>query len=274
MFSKFFITCGIIFSGLMAVSAVSSQRLFKRHGCGELDVIFTYVHSLSLSLSLSLHLHTFPIFSPVLLYLHFPGCTNTSHSGLPPYHPLVASQGFDPAQVDAGLRADAASIIAAGYNLRVVLMGPEVDTSVLQKQIRGHNWDGTGVGYGVRGSRLENLTVRFTGGFCSQLFVCPFPVLLLLVMTFVNEAVIHADRQGAELDIIDLYRREAPQAPIVFDYSFTTAEWAIERRFPLEQNCTGSPGTDLVSVYELYSLNSLLVCDCTEKRTIGFQCLL
>ncbi len=38
--------------------------------------------------------------------------------GLPPYHPLVTSQGFDPAVVYAGLRADAAQIVASGYNLR------------------------------------------------------------------------------------------------------------------------------------------------------------
>lgn len=39
-------------------------------------------------------------------------------SGLPPYHPLVIQQGFDPAVVDRALRADAAHILAAGYNLK------------------------------------------------------------------------------------------------------------------------------------------------------------
>lgn len=44
-------------------------------------------------------------------------------------------------------------------------MGPEQPLSVLSGQMDGINWDGTGVGYGVRGSRLENLTLRFTGTF-------------------------------------------------------------------------------------------------------------
>lgn len=33
-------------------------------------------------------------------------------SGLPPYHPLVSAQGFDPAVVDRALRADAAHIVS------------------------------------------------------------------------------------------------------------------------------------------------------------------
>ena len=41
-------------------------------------------------------------------------------SGLPPYHPLVEGQGFDPAAVDAGLREDAANVVKAGYNSRGV----------------------------------------------------------------------------------------------------------------------------------------------------------
>lgn len=42
-------------------------------------------------------------------------------------------------------------------------MGPEQPISVLANQTNGIHWDGTGIGYGVRGSHLENLTVRFTG---------------------------------------------------------------------------------------------------------------
>ena len=143
----------------------------KPTGCGEVDIIFT---------------------------------------GLPPYHPLVTSQGFDPAVVDAALRADAARIVASGYNLRVVLVGPEQPVSVLEDQMRGVKWDGTGVGYGVRGSRREDLTIRLE-------------------------------------EIIQLYRDEARWAPIMFDHSPDSAFWAVERHFPLSENCTGSPGTDLVS---------------------------
>jgi hypothetical protein len=158
------------------VTAASGQPFFGPHqsaSCGDIDVIFT---------------------------------------GLPPYHPLVESQGFNPTEVDAGLRADAEAVVAAGYNLRVVLMGPEVPITVLENQIRNgsHVWDGTGIGYGVRGSHLVNLTSRFT-------------------------------------DIVGLYRHEAPFAPMVFDYSFTTAKWAIEKQWPLAENCTETPGVDLVS---------------------------
>ena len=41
-------------------------------------------------------------------------------------------------------------------------MGPEQNISVLANQIDGVHWDGTGVGYGIRGSHREDLTIRFT----------------------------------------------------------------------------------------------------------------
>lgn len=53
------------------------------------------------------------------------------------------------------------------FNL-VVLMGPEQPISVLSDQLEGINWDGTGVGFGVRGSPLQNLTVRLEGK-----YICP-----------------------------------------------------------------------------------------------------
>ncbi|ETI22892.1 hypothetical protein G647_04686 [Cladophialophora carrionii CBS 160.54] len=109
-------------------------------------------------------------------------------SGLPPYHPLVIQQGFNASAVDGGLRGDAADILKAGYNLRVILMGPEQNISVLANETTGVRWD----------------------------------------------------------DIIQLFRDKAPQAPILFDYSYVTALWAIQSRFPLSSNCTDSPGTDLV----------------------------
>ncbi|OCT54579.1 hypothetical protein CLCR_11449 [Cladophialophora carrionii] len=151
-------------------ASVSAFPASKLPGCGEVDIIFT---------------------------------------GLPPYHPLVIQQGFNASAVDAGLRGDAADILKAGYNLRVILMGPEQNISVLANQTTGVRWDGTGIGYGVRGSHREDLTIRFA-------------------------------------DIIQLFRDKAPQAPILFDYSYVTALWAIQSRFPLSSNCTDSPGTDLV----------------------------
>jgi len=109
---------------------------------------------------------------------------------LPPSHPLVKAQGFDPIFVNKSLTADAADVVKAGYNLRgkfplpsslfsdsqrmqssnsgkfhlpVLLMGPEQPISKLSDQLKGINWDGTGVGFGVRGSPLQNLTVRLEG---------------------------------------------------------------------------------------------------------------
>ncbi|KAF2665557.1 hypothetical protein BT63DRAFT_442934 [Microthyrium microscopicum] len=129
-------------------------------------------------------------------------------TGLPPYHPLVVQQGFNSSVIDATLRADAANIIKAGYNLRVVLMGPEQNLSVLAGQMEGNHWDGTGIGYGVRGAHLPELTIRLE-------------------------------------DIIKLYHSRAPNASLMFDYSSDSALWAIKRRVPLASNCTDSPGKDL-----------------------------
>jgi hypothetical protein len=48
-------------------------------------------------------------------------------------------------------------------------------------------------------------------------------------------------------DMISLYRKVAPKGPILFNYSPDSALWAISRKFPLAENCTNSPGKDLVS---------------------------
>jgi hypothetical protein len=42
-------------------------------------------------------------------------------------------------------------------------MGPEQNISVLAEQLDGVRWDGAGIGYGVRGSRMEDLTIRLEG---------------------------------------------------------------------------------------------------------------
>ncbi|KAK0654933.1 hypothetical protein B0T16DRAFT_450679 [Cercophora newfieldiana] len=60
---------------------------------------------------------------------------STAANGLPPSHPLIIQQGFDPALIDAALRQDAANIIKAGYNLRVSLMGPEVGIETLGSRL-------------------------------------------------------------------------------------------------------------------------------------------
>lgn len=154
--------------------------------------------------------------------------------------------------VDKGLRGDAADIVKAGYNLRgklrvitawtrpvsnagpeVVLMGPEQNVSVLADQMTGVKWDGTGVGYGVRGSNLQDLTIRFEGKPMSN----------------------RTGRASTDLpsDIIQLYRQRAPVTPIMFNYSPFSALWAIQRHFPLSSNCTDTPGKDLVRMVLLSS---------------------
>ncbi len=112
-------------------------------------------------------------------------------------------------------------------------MGPEQNMSVLADQMAGINWDGTGVGYGVRGSNLANLTVRLGGKQASKHRCLISPCQKWLIIAF-------------PADIIDLYRHKAPLAPIVFDYSPNTAHWAILERLPLASNCSNSPGKDLV----------------------------
>ncbi|CAG8954754.1 hypothetical protein HYFRA_00004679 [Hymenoscyphus fraxineus] len=136
------------------------------------------------------------------------GCgeLNVIATGIPPFHPIVTQLGFDPKVVDAALRADAANITKLGYNLKVVLMGPEQDLGVLKNKINGTQWQATGVGFGIRGAPREDTTIQFT-------------------------------------DLINLYRSEVPNAPIVFDYSPTTMSWALQRAFRLPADC--QPGKDL-----------------------------
>jgi hypothetical protein len=42
-------------------------------------------------------------------------------------------------------------------------MGPEKDVSLLRNETKGEAWTATGIGYGVRGSRREDLTIRLQG---------------------------------------------------------------------------------------------------------------
>lgn len=110
-------------------------------------------------------------------------------------------------------------------------MGPEQPLSILDDQMKGHSWDGTGTGYGVRGSRLQNLTLRFAGK-------------VLTISSSSTEKMLILDEQ--RIDIQELYRSNSPKARLLYDYSFITALWAIQERFPIAENCTNHPGADLV----------------------------
>ena len=48
-------------------------------------------------------------------------------------------------------------------DVTVVLMGAEAPIEKLEEQMKDTRWDGTGVGYGVRGARLPDLTIRLEG---------------------------------------------------------------------------------------------------------------
>ncbi|KAM7185251.1 hypothetical protein V8F20_011878 [Naviculisporaceae sp. PSN 640] len=144
------------------------------------------------------------------------GEVNIIFTGLPASHPILTSQGLDPALINASIRANTDEILRLGYNIRAVLMGPEVPISHLIDQIHAPDsqgreipWTGTGVGFGVRGSNREDVTIRFG-------------------------------------EIIQTYRDQVPSAPTVFDYDPNSASWAIQSRFPfVGGDCSTTPGKDL-----------------------------
>ncbi|KAF6804837.1 hypothetical protein CSOJ01_09931 [Colletotrichum sojae] len=140
------------------------------------------------------------------------GKYNFVFAGLPWNHPAIARSGFTPQQVEAGIRADIANITRAGYNIKAILLGPEDSLDFITQELKGVDWTGTGVGFGIRGSPSPNITRQFT-------------------------------------DIIQLFREEEPRSRILFNYSPVTSLWAIQQYFPLPTNCTDSPGKDLVSVF-------------------------
>lgn len=135
---------------------------------------------------------------------------------------MVKSQGWNMTMVDENLKADAKAIVAAGYNLRTVFMGPEQNISVFSKFLDGTQWQGAGIGYGIRGTKLPELTVRLE-------------------------------------DILMTFREKAAQAPVMFNYSPNSTLWALQRRVPLPKDC--GPGKDLVSFadYPFFVLMSELL---------------
>jgi hypothetical protein len=51
----------------------------------------------------------------------------------------------------------------------VALAGPELDNKIIEDQLCGREWHGTGVGFGMRGSNRPDLTIRLegeNGSFC------------------------------------------------------------------------------------------------------------
>lgn len=77
--------------------------------------------------------------------------------------------------------------------------------------MKGTNWEVTGVGFGVRGSNRQDVTVEFT-------------------------------------EVVNLLKDEEPNAPIIFNRSPNTTLEALYRFAPIEGDCDKTPGKDLVSV--------------------------
>lgn len=109
-----------LFGSAAALPSLLSDLLPKLNGCGEVNVILT---------------------------------------GLPPNHPTVIEQGWDPTMVANALKADGEAVIAAGYNYLSVLLGPEVDEeATLGAALEGTYWSVAVTGFGVRGANSSELT--------------------------------------------------------------------------------------------------------------------
>ncbi|KAG8847296.1 hypothetical protein FRB96_001630 [Tulasnella sp. 330] len=74
--------------------------------------------------------------------------------GLPPDHPSIAefSSIWTPQVVRMGLDKTAADCKGAGYDYVELLITPEEDFNRLIKELKGRQWDGVLIGFGVRGN--------------------------------------------------------------------------------------------------------------------------
>ncbi|KAM0809510.1 putative 1,3-beta-glucanosyltransferase [Seiridium cardinale] len=140
---------------------------------------------------------------------HDCGEINVFYTGLPSYHPLVVKQGWDPVEVDLGIIGDTRAMIEAGYNVKLVVAGPEQDIGMIRNALNGTRWDVTGVGYGVRPATIPEIVTRFE-------------------------------------DLLQLFKEETPEARTVFNIGPTSLLWSVQRRFPLKSTCAARPGKYLV----------------------------
>ncbi|KAI9150884.1 hypothetical protein HJFPF1_10661 [Paramyrothecium foliicola] len=136
------------------------------------------------------------------------GEVNVFYTGLPPYHKDVIAQGYDPAAVAAAIKNSTIEMIEAGYNVRIVLAGPEQDMSLTANRMKGRRWPLTGIGYGLRAAKSEELITQFE-------------------------------------DQLILFRKQGPNSITVFNYDPSSFLWSLQRRLPLASDCVGSPGKDL-----------------------------
>ncbi|SCO17204.1 uncharacterized protein FFE2_13751 [Fusarium fujikuroi] len=78
----------------------------------------------------------------------------------------------------------------------------------MSKHMKDVHWHVAGVGFGVRGSQILDVITLFE-------------------------------------ETLDIYREEAPDAKLVFNYNPLTFLWSVKRYFPLSSDCKDRPGKDL-----------------------------
>ncbi|CEI65643.1 unnamed protein product [Fusarium venenatum] len=124
------------------------------------------------------------------------GCgeVNVVYIGLPGRHKYVKEQGADPILTEKQIADNIREMREAGYNVR--------------GNVEGVDWHAAGVGFGIRGSNISELTGLFE-------------------------------------ENLAIYREEAPDAKFVFNYSPISFLWSVQRYFPLSSDCKDHPGKDL-----------------------------
>jgi hypothetical protein len=98
--------------------------------------------------------------------------------------------------------------------------------------MNGVKWHGTGVGYGLRGAAIPELTVQLEGKY-----------------TKMNSLVVVRSSSRCLIDVLQLYRDRAPDAPFMFNYNPNSFLWSAQRRVPLRSDCAGRPGKLLVRIF-------------------------
>ncbi|KAI6770727.1 hypothetical protein HG531_009582 [Fusarium graminearum] len=156
-------------SKILLLIAATSNVVFAAYGCGEVNVVYT---------------------------------------GLPGRHKYVKEQGGDPDVTEKNIEDYTREMREAGYNVRGIWRGPEIEGSEFAENVKGVDWHAAGVGFGVRGSNMTDLTGLFE-------------------------------------ENLAIYREEAPDAKFVFNYNPRSFLWSVKRYFPISTDCKDHPGKDL-----------------------------
>ncbi|UZP34441.1 hypothetical protein NXS19_002257 [Fusarium pseudograminearum] len=136
------------------------------------------------------------------------GEVNVVYTGLPGRHRYVKEQGGDPDVTEKNIEDYTREMREAGYNVRGIWRGPEIEGSEFAENVKGVDWHAAGVGFGVRGSNMTELT-------------------------------------GLLEENLAVYRESAPDAKFVFNYNPRSFLWSVKRYFPISTDCKDYPGKDL-----------------------------